>query len=114
MGRDASRNRFHPAWPHTGRRLPRGAPCPCRAQEGQRGRTVMSADVVPFPERQYHPDFDAIGTLLEKAEETREFFELAELAFGTIAAMRLKKRPTPADLTAAEVQTIANSLAVAF
>jgi hypothetical protein len=74
----------------------------------------MSADVVPFPEPRYHPDFDAIGTLLEKAEETGEFFELAELAFGQINKMRRLNRATPADLKPEDVQTIANCLAIGF
>jgi predicted DNA binding protein len=74
----------------------------------------MSATIVPFPEDKYHPDFDAIGTLLKKAEETGEFFELAQLAFGKINKMRRLKRTTPADLTPAEVQMIANSLALGF
>jgi hypothetical protein len=75
----------------------------------------MTADVVRFPEHQYHPDFDAIGTLLEKAEATEEFFELAELAFGTIQGMRRgKQRDEPSDLKPAEVQIIANCLALAF
>jgi hypothetical protein len=71
--------------------------------------------VVPFPERKYHPDFDAIGALLEAAEDTGEFFELAELAFRTIEGMRRNKRRNEASgPTPAEVQTIANALAVAF
>jgi hypothetical protein len=74
----------------------------------------MSADVVPFPEPRYHPDFDAIGTLLEAAENTGEFFELAELAFSTIQGMRRKRRDKASGPTPAEVQTIANCLAIGF
>jgi hypothetical protein len=71
--------------------------------------------VVPFPERKYHPDFDAIGALLEAAEDTGEFFELAELAFRTIQGMRRNKRRDDAsNATSAEVQTIANCLAIGF
>jgi hypothetical protein len=75
----------------------------------------MSATIVPFREPRYHPDFDAIGTLIETAEDTGEFFELAELAFSTIQGMRRNKRRDEASgPTPAEVQSLANALAVAF
>jgi hypothetical protein len=75
----------------------------------------MSATIVPFREPRYHPDFDAIGTLLDTAEDTGQFFELAELAFRTIEGMRRNKRRDEASgPTPAEVQSLASALAVAF
>ena len=64
-----------------------------------------------IPERRYHPDFEAIGILLETAEEPGEFFELAELAVGHLQSMRSR---TAADPTPAEMQSTIDSLTLAW